>query len=66
MIVVEIQWNGDSAPSIISTVKDNAKAAEQAYHTALAAAAVSEIKIHSVAMLTDKGEMVKHETYYNN
>lgn len=61
-IIIEIQ-KGDSTavvPPVVYTDKDQA---EQKYHTALAAAAVSSVPVHSVVMLKDNGSLVKAEKY---
>lgn len=64
MIIIEIQKAEQVAivPPLYKEVKNEA---EQAYHQALAAAAVSTIPIHSVTMLDDEGRLIKQETYYH-
>lgn len=42
---------------------DTINAAENKYHTVLAGAAVSEVEIHSAALLNDSGLCIKHESY---
>ena len=42
---------------------DTINAAENKYHTVLAAAAVSAVEVHSAALLNDSGLLVKHESY---
>lgn len=65
-IVVEIQASNNGTVAIVPpTSYINRNIAEQAYHTALSAAAVSSVDIHSVAMLSETGERIKGETYYH-
>ena len=65
-IVVEIQASNNGTVAIVPpTSYSNRNIAEQAYHTALSAAAVSSVDIHSVAMLSETGERIKGETYYH-
>lgn len=66
MIILEIQHSNDGTTATIVTVKANRNEAEQLYHNTLAYAAVSEINVHSVVMLTDDGYTNKKETYYHN
>lgn len=66
MIILEIQHTNNGATSPIVTVKEDRSAAEQLYHNTLAYAAVSNVDVHSVVMLTDDGVVHKKETYYHN
>ena len=61
-IVVEMQTT-DGATATITNTYATYPLAEQAYHTCLAAAAVSVVPIHSAAMLTERGNLVKYECY---
>ena len=61
-IIIEQQTN-NGFTAVLTTVKDNYNEAEQEYHTVLAAAAVSPVQIHSAAMLTERGQMIKFECY---
>lgn len=61
-IVIEMQTSGGATAAITNTYADYPHA-EQAYHTILAAAAVSEVTIHSASMLTERGNLVKYECY---
>ena len=65
-IIIELQKSNNGSVSIVppSTFTNQAKA-DQAYHTALASAAVSNVDVHSVIMLNDTGDRVKGETYYH-
>ena len=63
-IIIEIQKSNDGTCAIVPPAAYTDPAiAEQAYHTALAAAAVSSVNVHSVVMLNDMGERLKGETY---
>ncbi len=42
---------------------ENINAAENKYHSILAAAAVSSVEIHSAVLLNDSGFCIKHESY---
>ena len=65
-IIIEIQkMNSGSCAVVPPTTFTDQRLAEQAYHTALAAAAVSQVNVHSVVMLDDTGARIKGETYYH-
>lgn len=61
-IVIEAQTTNGVTATIVNTYADYAHA-EQKYHTVLAAAAVSTVPIHSASMLTERGNLAKHECY---
>lgn len=61
-IVIELQTNNGTTAALLTTY-DNYPQAEQQYHTVLAAAAVSSVTVHSAAMLTERGNLVKYECY---
>ena len=65
-IIIEIQKSNNGTVAIVppSSFSDQ-NVAEQAYHQALSAAAVSQVNVHSVVMLSDTGERMKGETYYH-
>ena len=61
-IVIEQQTtNGTTA--VLTTVKSNINEAEQQYHTVLAAAAVSQVPLHSASMLNERGQLIKYELF---
>lgn len=65
-IIIEIQKSNNGTVAIVPPASyTNQAQAEQAYHTALAAAAVSQVDVHSVVMLDDTGARIKGETYYH-
>lgn len=61
-IVSEIQSNGATASVITNTYADR-NDAENKWHTILAYAAKSNVKVHSATMLTDEGYFIKSEHY---
>lgn len=66
-IIIEIQASKDGSVAIVPpTTYTDRNVAEQKYHTALSAAAVSNVDIHTVVMLTEAGIVHKKETYYHN
>lgn len=65
-IIIEIQkMNNGSCVVVPPTTYTDSRLAEQAYHTALSYAAVSQVDVHSVVMLDDTGARIKGETYYH-
>ena len=65
-IIIEIQkMNNGSCAVVPPTTFTDSRLAEQAYHTALSYAAVSQVNVHSVVMLDDTGARIKGETYYH-
>ena len=61
-IVVEIQTDQETV-SHLTFQFDDQSTAEQKYHTCLAAAAVSDLTCHAVAMLDSQGRLLKREMY---
>lgn len=61
-IVIEMQTN-NGVTAILTNTYDNYPHAEQQYHTILAAASVSSVPLHSAAMLTERGNLMKYECY---
>lgn len=61
-IIIESQTT-DGVTAVIKTVKPTYETAEQEYHTKLAYAAVSNVPLHAVTMLTENGKMVTHQCY---
>ena len=65
-IIIEIQKSNNGTVNIVPPASyTDERLAEQAYHTALSYAAVSQVDVHSVVMLNDVGERIKGETYYH-
>ena len=64
--IIEIQYsNGGSMAVVPPTTYSDRNDAEAKYHTVLAAAAKSNINVHSVTMLDETGSRVKGEVYYH-
>lgn len=62
-IIIETQTTNGTTAIGTPVVKDTFNKAEQEYHTKLAAAAVSNVPLHSVTMLNERGQLVKYEVY---
>ena len=61
-IVIELQKSGNTLAHL-ETVHETKDEAESKFHQVLAAAAVSQVPIHSAAMLDDSGFLVRTESY---
>lgn len=64
-IVLEIQTNAEGVISTLVYQFDNLSAANNKYHTILAAAAVSGLPAHTAVIMTNDGATVKAECYKN-
>ena len=62
-IVLEIQTNANDEVAHLLTAYNERSAAENKYYTILAAAALSELPVHSAMILTNLGTIVKSETF---
>lgn len=62
-LVVEMQTYADGSHGSLKDEFDDLPLAEQKYHTALAAAAVSSCPLHSVVLLDFSGRLLKREQY---
>lgn len=62
-IVLEIQTNANDEVATLLTSYNERSAAENKYYTILAAAALSELQVHSAMILTNLGTIVKSETF---
>lgn len=62
-IVIEIQTNTDDTVGTLVNTYTDVNVAEQKYHTILASAAVSAIPYHAAVILTETGQLVKHQCY---
>lgn len=65
-IVVELQTNTEGVVSNIVTAYQTLPEAESKYHSILAAAAVSEIPVHSAIIVSAEGFPVMHQCYKHN
>lgn len=61
-ILVELQTNGGTTANIVTAYEDKL-AAESAYHSVLASAAVSQVEIHAATLLDERGNLLKKEFY---
>lgn len=63
-IVIEIQKSQDGTVAIppVATY-DNLFDALSRYHTILAAAAISDVPVHSAVILTDVGQQIRMDSY---
>lgn len=61
-LVIEIQFNGDQVGNIV-TAHDTLQDAQYKFHTVAAAAAISTIPKHSVALLNDDGFPIERTTF---
>ena len=62
-IVVELQTGTDGNVSNITTAYETQDAAESAYHTILASAAVSALPCHAACILSGEGFPIAHACY---
>lgn len=61
-ILIELQTTDNQTASIVTAYTDRA-AAEEAYHTTLAAAVISPVHYHTVVMMDERGNTLKREYY---
>lgn len=61
-IVIEMQ-TANNQTTLLANDYDNLNEANSKFHQILAAAAVSTVEIHSAAILTSDGIMIKTECY---
>ncbi len=61
-IVIEMQTNGGEVATIINKYTD-LNQAYQKYYTVLAAAAVSNVEVHTAVILTETGKVVASEHF---
>lgn len=62
-IIIEAQTTDGVTSVITPVVKTDFNHAEQEFHSKLSFAAVSNIPLHSVTMLNERGQIVKYEAY---
>ena len=62
-IVIELQKSAEGVVSNIVTEHATLAEAESKYHSILAAAAVSEISVHSAVLVSEEGFPVKNQCY---
>lgn len=62
-IVIEIQTNDAGTVATIVTAYDDYWTAQQAYHTILAAAAVSALPVHTAMIVSPFGDTIAKQSY---
>ena len=62
-LVVELQTNDQGVTAFLTDTKATRAAADQKYHTILAAAAVSGLPIHSACVIDPYGNVVISDCY---
>ena len=62
-ILVELQTSADGTVGNIVTAYDSRDAAESAWHSVLAAAAVSTLPVHAAVLVNARGEVVESRCY---
>ena len=62
-IIVETQTTNGVTAVVTPVVKPDFFTAEEEYHNKLRYAAVSQVPLHAVTMLNERGNIVKHEAY---
>lgn len=62
-IVIELQKNAEGAVSNIVTSHDTLAEAESKYHSVLAAAAISELPVHSAIIVSEEAFPVEQKCY---
>lgn len=63
-IVIEIQSNGTTC-STIPWAYDTEQAAQAKYFAVCSAAVASSVPIHTVIIMTDRGELIRSERFYH-
>ena len=61
-VVIELQKNGDVMGNIV-TSHDTLQDAQYKFHTVAAAASISNVEKHSVALLNDDGFPIERTTF---
>lgn len=62
-IVIEIQKNAEGVVSNIVTSFENLAEAESAYYSVLAAAAISNVPVHSAIIVSEEAFPVRNQCY---
>ena len=62
-ILIELQTNADGTVGNIVTAYDNLDQAESAWHSVLAAAAISSLPVHAAVLINNRGEVVESRHY---
>lgn len=62
-VTIEIQTMGGGAVGVLATAHDERLHAESAYHSTLAAAALSDLPCHAVVLMTADGTLLDSQHY---
>ena len=62
-IVFEIQTNSDGSVGTLVSSYTEQNAAESAYHSVLASAAISALPKHACVLMSEEGFEIRHECY---
>ena len=62
-ILIELQTNRDGTVGNIVTAYDELSQAESAWHSVLAAAAISTLPVHAAVLINNLGEVVESRCY---
>ena len=64
-IAIEMQTNPDGTVGNLVSSHDTQQAAESAYHTILASAAISALPEHAAVLMTSQGTILESKCYYH-
>lgn len=64
-IVVECQTNADGTVGNLISAYDTRNEAESAYHTVLAAAAISTLPVHAAIISTTEGSVLESRCFFH-
>ena len=62
-IVIELQTNADGSVGNIVTNYEDRNVAESKFHQIMAAAAISDVTVHSALMVDEAGMVLKQDRY---
>lgn len=62
-ILIELQTNADGTVGNLVTAYDDLDQAESAWHSVLAAAAISTLPVHAAVLINNLGEVVESRHY---
>ena len=64
-VVIELQTMQDGTVANITTAYETQNAAESAYHSILATAAISSLPCHSAIIISNEGFPIMHACYHH-
>ena len=62
-IITEMQTDAEGVTAFLEDQKDNMYEAESVYFTKLASAAISNVPLHTVVLMTNDGFQLDHKSY---